>query len=195
MEHYFKSKGYVPGGVITNTKREILDLSALPPFLRVLLLTDGTVTKSLEAYFWEPIAVDSLAQDTVRVSADLDWIGLKRGDRALQREVRLIGAESGVVYAYAKSLLKLEMLPAAVQQDLLSGGIGIGELLRERGLETYREILDMGREADPSLARLFNDRHGNELLYRVYRVLMKREAIILIEEKFPYRLYAEQRPA
>ena len=57
MESYFKSKGYVPGGIITNSRHENLDIEAMPPFLRTLLVTDGTVTKSLEAFFWEPVVV------------------------------------------------------------------------------------------------------------------------------------------
>src|SRR5262245_31461994 len=32
--------------------------AGLPPLLRALLLTDGTVTKVLEAYLWEPIRVE-----------------------------------------------------------------------------------------------------------------------------------------
>lgn len=190
MEGYFKTRGYVVGGIITNSKKENFDIGAIPPFLRVLLVTDGTVTKSLEAYFWEKVTVENLGQSPLTVTDDVDWVAIKKGEVALQREVRLVGTESGTVYAYAKSLLRLEFLPSQVKNDLLEGRIGIGELLRERGLETYREILDMGREIDESLAPVFNATHCGELLYRTYRVIMKGEPTILITEKFPYRLFA-----
>jgi chorismate-pyruvate lyase len=189
MENYFKTKGYVPGGIITNRRQENLDLEALPPFLRVLLVTDGTVTKSLEAYFWESIKVENLGQGPVTLDEDIPWVGIKRGEEILQREVRLKGADSGRVYAYAKSWLKLRLLPEALRADLLSGRIGIGEMLRERGLESYREIMDIGSESDESLAPVFDIRPCGELLYRTYRVFIHHEAGMLITEKFPRRLY------
>lgn len=190
MEGYFKTKGYVSGGIITNSRNENFDIEAVPPFLRVLLVTDGTVTKSLEAYFWEPVVVDNLGQSPVTATSNNDWVGIKQGEVALQREVRLRGANSNTVYAYAKSLLRLEFLPEQVRNDLLEGRIGIGELLRELGLETYREILDMGREIDESVSPVFETARCGELLYRTYRVLMNGEPTILITEKFPYRLFA-----
>ena len=193
MESYFKSKGYVAGGVITNSRNEDFDIEALPPFLRVLLVTDGTVTKSLEAYFWEPLEVENLGQSPVTLLHDVDWVGIRKGEVALQREVRLKGIESGTVYAYAKSLLRLEFLPEQVKDDLLAGRIGIGELLRERGLETYREVRDIGSEIDESLSPAFNVSRCGELLYRTYRVIMKGEPTILITEKFPHRLFISGR--
>ncbi|MGR9088516.1 MAG: chorismate--pyruvate lyase family protein [Gammaproteobacteria bacterium] len=191
MEGYFKSKGYVSGGIITNSRQENLDMAAIPPFLRTLLVTDGTVTKSLEAYFWEPVIVENLGQTTVQLTGGMDWLGMRRGDEALSREVRLLGDASGKVYAYARSWLRLDFLPPNLKGDLLAGKIGIGEILRERGLESYREILDMGRELDESLAPVFNAQPCGELLYRTYRVIMQGEATILITEKFPRRLYAD----
>lgn len=190
MENYFKSKGYVKGGIITNCKQEDLDIEAMPPFLRTLLVTDGTVTKSLEAFFWEPVVVENLGQELITLPADVSWLGMKSGDAALQREVRLKGVESEKPYVYAKSILKLNLLPQQIQDDLLSGKIGIGEMLRERGLETYREIMDIGREIDKSLASVIGDTGGGELIYRTYRVFINHEPTMLITEKFPFRLYS-----
>lgn len=192
MESYFKTKGYVSGGIITNSRQENLDIEAMPPFLRTLLVTDGTVTKSLEAYFWEPVVVENLGQMPVKLTESIDWVYMHQGDEALLREVRLKGENSGKVYAYAKSWLRLDLLPRNLKDDLLAGKIGIGELLRERGLESYREVLDIGREIDESLAPVFNAKKCGELLYRTYRVIMQGEATMLITEKFPYRLYNDR---
>lgn len=190
IENFFKTRGYVPGGMITNSRMESLDLEAVPPFLRTLLVTDGTVTKCLEAYFWEPVRVENLGQTQVIVAQDIDWLDLKQGSPALFREVRLRGAASGNVYTYAKSILKLDLLPQHLQDDLLGGEIGIGEMLRERGLETYREVLDIGREFDESLVPIFDIKRCGELIYRTYRVLMNHVPAMLITEKFRYRLYS-----
>jgi chorismate-pyruvate lyase len=191
MQKHFRTHGYVPGGLITNCKAETLDFEILPPFLRTLLVTDGTVTKSLEAYFWEPIVVENLGQETAAIPDDVDWLGMQRGDIALRREVLVKGGETGRVYAYATSLLRLEALPHQVREDLLAGLIGIGEILRERGLETYREILDMGRENGAPLDEGFDGgENGGECIYRTYRVMLAHEPAMLITEKFPYQLYA-----
>lgn len=193
MEPYFNVRGYVPGGIITNTKMESLDIEALPPFLRVLLITDGTVTKSLEAYYWERILVEGMGQHEISIEKDCPWLGLDKGSKVLEREVKLKGEESGIVYAHCKSLLKLDVLSEQLRNDLLGGKIGIGEMLRERGLETYREVVDIGRKIDESLAPAFNVNQCGDIIYRTYKVSLRHEPTMLITEDFPYRLFAKQR--
>ena len=190
MQKHFRTRGYVPGGLITNCKAETFDFEALPPFLRTLIVTDGTVTKSLEAYFWEPVMVENLWQETAEVHDAVGWLGMKPGDVALLRDVRLKGGETGCVYAYATSLLRLEALPHQVREDLLAGRIGIGEILRERRLETYREILDIGRETDAPPDEVFDAGQNGEWVYRTYRVVLSHEPAMLITEKFPCQMYA-----
>jgi chorismate-pyruvate lyase len=176
VQPFFKSRGYVPGGNVTNSKNEIFDMEVLPPFLRTLLVTDGTVTKSLEAFFWEHVDVENLGQSQMHLEQGVPWLEMAAGDTVLQRYVQLRGAESSRIYAYARSLIRLESLPERLRADLLDGRIGIGELLREKGLETYREILDVGRLAD-------------ERVYRTYRIVIHHHPAILITEEFPCALY------
>ena len=178
MQPYFKSRGYVPGGVVTNSKNEMFHMERLPPFLRTLLVADGTVTKSLEAFFWEQVEVDNLGQAPTQLLHDAPALELLAGASVLERRVRLIGVESKRVYALAHSLIKLEALPAHLREDLEQGRIGIGELLRERGLETYREILDVGQ----------SDATG-EQIYRTYRIAIHHQAAIMITETFPCSVY------
>ncbi len=173
---YFTSRGFVPGGIVTNARDEVLHMAMLPPFLRTLLVTDGTVTKHLEAYFWEHVAVDNLGQAQRRLQAPVPWLELPAGDTVLDRRVRLRGSQSGRIYGEAESLVRLECLPARLREDLLAGRIGIGELLREKGLETYREILDVGRA-------------GEEAVYRTYRIVIRQRPAILITETFPCAPY------
>jgi len=191
MKDYFKVRGYVPGGVVKNARSENLDLQVLPPFLRTLMVMDGTVTKSLEAFFWEAVNVETLRQEEIIFPVDQEWLEIKQGDKILQREVRLRGAESGKVYVYARSLIRLEILPPDLREALLSGKIGIGELLRECGLETYREILDMGEDIDESLAKIFCTGYCGELVYRTYRIMANHQPAVLITEYFPLKQFRE----
>lgn len=176
MQAYFKSRGYVPGGILTNSKNELFSMERLPPFLRTLLVADGTVTKSLEAFFWEQVAVENLGQALLRLTQDVPALELLTGAMVLERRVRLLGVESGRAFALAHSLIKLEALPAHLREDLQQGRIGIGELLRERGLETYREILDMGQSTD-------------DAIYRTYRIVIQQQPAIMITETFPCNVY------
>ncbi|MEO1767528.1 chorismate--pyruvate lyase family protein [Thiobacter aerophilum] len=173
---YFRTRGYVPGGIVINARAESLHMEALPPFLRTLLVTDGTVTKHLEAYFWEEVHVDNLGQAEVILEAAVPALGLSAGEQVLRRRVRLRGRASKRCYGEAESLIRLPCLPERLQGELAAGRIGIGELLRERGLETYREILDVGWA-------------GPDAVYRTYRIMIRGEPTILITETFPCAPY------
>ncbi len=191
MKKQFNIRGYVPGGIVKSARSEDLDLQSLPPVLRILMVTDGTVTKSLEAYFWEPVSVEKLTQDVVESTADQEWLDIKKSDKILEREVRLRGGDSGTVFAFARSLIKLEVLPENLRDALLNEKIGIGELVRECGLETYREVLDMGREVDEPLVDIFGGQHSDDLVYRTYRIMVDHQPAILITEYFPRHIFVD----
>lgn len=186
----FKIRGFVPGGIVTNHRMEQLHLEKVPPFLRTLLVTDGTVTKSLEAYFWEQVQVQTLDQGFEGLKQDLQWLGLKKGESILHRQVRLQGLDSSQIYVFADSALRLKLLPERLRQDLMAQKIGIGEILRESGLETYREIVDMGMCQSQSLPPVFGlDDEQQELIYRRYRIVLDGKPVILISEYFPLGIY------
>lgn len=148
------------------------DASRLPPFLRVLLTTDGTVTKSLEAFFWEPVAVETLRQRRYVLEAPVESIACTKGQEVILRQVQLRGVASQIVYVEADSLIRFELLPVSFQQALLQQNIGIGELVREQGLETYREILAVNL-----------DEAGDQVT-RTYRIVMSHRPFIQITERF-----------
>ncbi len=188
---HFRTRGYLAGGVVTNARREDLDLGALPPFLRTLLVTDGTVTKSLEAWFWEPVRVRTLGQHRERLPKPEPWLEMEAGGEMLHRQVVLEGQQSGRLLVFADSAIRLERLPARLREALLAERIGIGELLRECGLETYREILELGERHDAPIAALLGRPAGCRLIYRTYRINQGGEPAILITEYFPLALYGE----
>lgn len=115
-------------------------LSQLPAFLRVLLTTDGTVTKSLESFFWEPVEVNKLNQQVMTLIQALPLLEKQPGSEIIKREVSLKGEHSSCVYALAESYITAESLPENLRADLEHDKVGIGELLRECGLETYRQL-------------------------------------------------------
>lgn len=180
MTKHFTSTGYLPSGSLVNRSGETFCFEQLPAFLRVLLSTDGTVTKSLESFFWEPVNVENLGQAYVDLTEDAPIIACPKGSRVLQRRVQLMGQHTKRRYVLADSLICTHMLPENVRSDLEAGVVGVGELLRECSLETYREIMDFG--CDPL--------DGEPAVWRCYRIVMKGEPFIQITEQFPLEVYA-----
>lgn len=188
-EELFRTRGHIEGGVVVSDTKESLDLASLPPILRVLLVTDGTVTKSLESYFWEPVRVELEDQSVQSLSHPVEDLDCEAEDALLVRRVRLVGKKSAVVFVHAESLIKLQKLPDPIRQDLLAGSIGIGELLRDLGLETYRELRRMGNVSSSNTTDAMQIRQNGPMVYRTYRIVLSGDPSILITEKFPTTVY------
>ena len=190
MKQFFTSRGYVDGDVLVNRNNESLNLARLPPFVRTLLVTDGTVTKNIEAFFWEPIVVDVLWQERIILHEAKPLIDAAAGEQVLKRIVQLRGEKTRAVYAYATSFLKTDLLPGELTQQLLDGQIGIGEILREVGLETYREIMDFGVEtASDNEDQGNGDFRHDDAIYRTYRIVAGGKPVMQITECFPCKQY------
>ncbi len=210
----FRCEGFVRGGTIASDGCEPVAIDTLPPFLRALLVTDGTVTKMLEAYFWEPVVVDTLRQEFITAEAEIPWIDIAAGDRIMVRRARLRGADSGKHYAHAFSVIRTDLIPPVFRQRLIDREIGIGALIRDSGLESYREVMEVGVEVSPDvrsglgpaergtldqdptsdMSRTANGHpEGSDGIsggvFRTYRIIIAGAPVILISETFPLQLY------
>ena len=176
-----------------------VNFALLAPVLRVLLLTDGTVTHSLAAYFAEEIEVRCLRQARRPLTpAEHLQLPLAAGTAAagvvIEREVLLLGCTSGTAYAHAYSTIRSDLLEPAIQELLDSAGTGIGELLSARNLETYREITHIGycaygeQRPDPFLAFIAGP--VGAVIARDYLIRSRGAAVIKVREEFPLRVYA-----
>jgi chorismate-pyruvate lyase len=190
----FRCQGFVRGGTIACRDGSRRAIQSLPAFLRALLVTDGTVTKILEAYFWEPVMVDTLNQEFVVAEAEIPWVAIDAGDRALMRRVRLRGGDTGNEYARADSVIRAERVPDHFRQRLIDREIGIGALIRDSGLESYREVMEVGVNPAPVPAETAQGVSG-ESLFRTYRIIIDGEPVILITETFPLALFCSPEPA
>jgi len=185
----FRCQGFFRNGFIRRGDREDLPIQTLPPFLRALLVTDGTVTKILEAYFWEPVEVQTIQQKFVAAERPIEWIQVDTGDRILIRRARLSGVDTGVEYATAFSVIRTQLIPETFRRQLVDREIGIGVLIRDSGLESYREVLEVGIEpAKGDGITVIPQR--SELVFRTYRIIIDGQPVILITESFPLALYA-----
>lgn len=179
MKNLFISSGYLHDPIITMAGGARFDLSQLPPFLRVLLTTDGTVTKSLESYFWEPIDIHCTYQGEEKLSEQAWSINRQLGDSVLTRRVVLQGAHSSRCFVRAQSYIVTELLPEDMRIALKEERMGIGELLRESGLETYRELIEFGIAYDGE----------RDDLWRTYRIMLGHKPCMQITERFDLALF------
>ena len=179
MKDLFTSSGYLHNPIITMVDGESFDLSQLAPFLRVLLTTDGTVTKSLESYFWEPIKVTRIFQGEEVLARDAEAIGKVQGDSVLSRRVVLQGVHSQRDFVRAQSYVCLDLLPINIRLALQEERLGTGELLSESGLETYRELMAFGLSVNDSKREM----------WRTYRIMLRHQPCIQITEYFDTSLF------
>ena len=157
----------------------------LPPFLRVLLITDGTVTQSLEAYFADPIEAVVLSHHESVCHRQHAAIDVAPGDRVFNRRVVLRGKRTGTLYAAAESVIVVSRLPENVRQGLQEERMGIGEILRDGHLETFRNLLGSRRTNVGAWARELIADPAASAVARTYAIHIGGQPCVEIEETFP----------
>jgi len=177
--------------LINPAQQAELDLRTLSPFQRSLLIIDGTVTKFLEAYTLEPIEIVRLSQISRTLPADHDGLQVSKGTTVLARQVLLRGRYTATIYAYAVSLIVPDRVQEATRQDLEVDGKGLGHIMRDGRMETYREVMWYGREHIHDLPEAFRLLSKDEFISRTYRVIVSGQPIMLIHEKFPSSINGE----
>ena len=166
-----------------------INLARLTPFQRGLLVTDGTVTRFIEAYTLAPVEVVPLQHVKQTLSAENTWLQLSAGAEVISRQVVLQthsqGKSSPIIHTYADSLIVPQRLPESMLDGLASDKQGLGGLLRRRGLETRRELLWCGIEVLTDLPSTVAYLEGEKFISRAYRVFANQKPVMLINEKFP----------
>lgn len=162
-----------------------LNFRTLSPFQRALMVTDGTVTKFIEAYTLDPVEIIRLDQKVYPIGEDHPWLEANRNTEVMYREVMIRGVHSRTLYVYGISYIVPERLPTDMKKRLEVQGEGIGRILNDACMETRREVLWFGREKlihmPPEISRVCN---GN-FISRVYRIIMNGRPIVMINERFP----------
>ena len=169
-----------------------INLARLTPYQRGLLVTDGTVTRFIEAYTFAPVEVVLLQQSRQTLDTEHIWLKLPSGEEIISRQVVLQTHSqeepSPIIHAYADSLIVPQRLPQSLLDGLESDKQGLGGLLRCSGLETQRELLWCGMETLTDLPSAIKHLEGVTFISRTYRVFADHAPLMLINEKFPLSL-------
>jgi len=163
-----------------------VDLAELDPFLRCLLFTDGTVTRTLEVQALARVTVEVVAQaDTPTPARHAECLGVPRGMRALCRRV-VIGTGPDAPVMWAESHIVPSRLPGVFMDALSSAPDGIGQSLQQAQLESWRDMLWFGLDTLPNWSGV-DALAGTEALTRAYRVISSGQPALLISETFAVR--------
>ena len=107
-----------------------INLSRLTPFQRGMLVTDGTVTRFIEAYTMAPVEVVRLQQSERMLSGGHPWLELPIGAKVISRQsvirVHTPNGSPSTIHVYADSLIVPHRLPKSFLDALASDREGIG---------------------------------------------------------------------
>lgn len=162
-----------------------LNFRALTPFQRALMVTDGTVTKFIEAYTLDPVEIIRLNQKLYPLEEDHPWLEAGKGTEVMFREVMIRGVYSHTLYVHGMSYIVPERLKEDMRKRLEVQGEGIGRILNDAKMETRREVLWFGRERPADLPREISRMSDGEFISRAYSIITGGKPIVMINERFP----------
>ena len=168
-----------------------LPATSLTRLQRMLLGADGTVTHILEAYADEPIEVVKLRQEFDTRRPTDGALDLPEGAAILRREVVLRGRRSKRNLLYASAVLAVGRIDPKLIEVLVSTDQPIGRLLVANRIETFREILEVGRGPAEAAGAHFGALPTAELICRTYRILSQGQPLMVITERFPAHFFLE----
>ena len=153
--------------------------------LRILIATNGTLTRVLGTVADEEIIVQIIKQQIDRVPRETAESGQLSGGRILQRHVLLKGRNSGHRFVAAESLIAIDLLPRAITESLTRTECPIGEIMAAGRLETFKEPADVWIGELPDwLAVAGYQTSQPRTVGRRYRMITGGQPVIIITEYF-----------
>lgn len=162
---------------------------ALSPIQKILLTTDGSVTRILEAIRGREIFVETEKQEVIKANKKIArLLKIKEGDEVNYRIVNL--RDSGGVLIHAISYTPLKRLKKDFREDVMKRDVPIGKILAKLKLEARREIKNFGSlKANKKLSKLFGIPLNVLLLKRNYNIIHNNEILLNVTEIFPYEFF------
>lgn len=161
-----------------------VDLGCLEPTLRGLLLTDGTVTRALEAQTLAPVAVEVVEQASAPLSAVVaSQLDARNGESSIRRLVQIGLTDQPTPLIWAESHILPERLPDEFLRILDNAPEGIGESLQQVRLESCRDLLWFGFDTVPAWSSVATEPSAR-VITRCYRVITGARPCLLIAESF-----------
>lgn len=155
--------------------------------INIVMDNDGSVITLLESIFDEEISIENVNQRYYKVNSN-EWSDVEENELILMRNVFLSGKESNEKYSYATSLIRTKYLPKSIVRELEKGEFGIGKIIKENKIETYREIVEQKTSDSCLLQSMFSTK--GIVSSRVYKIYFQGTPVMLITEYYPNDIYS-----
>jgi len=158
------------------------------PIHKILMTTDGSITRILEAITGKEIKIETVEQRVVKADGHLaQLLSIPEGADVNYRVVNLMANEE--VLAHAVSCTPLDRLREDFREELMKADIPVGNIIRKHRLEVRREI-NWGRiEKADNLADIFEIGEEDDVLVRNYNIIHSGKILINITEYFPVKKF------
>ncbi len=163
---------------------EIEKKIALSPVQKILLTTDGSITRIFEALTGEEVSVDTEKREVIPADDEIaNVLKIEPGDEVNFRVVNLKNSKG--VLVHATSYAPLKRIPDEFKNKIMKADVPIGKIMSELKIEARREIVSCSVvHADKRLADLFDVPENSNLLQRNYNIIHKGKVLLNITEIF-----------
>ncbi len=152
--------------------------------LRILLATNGTLTRILNVVADEEIVVHIVDQRVHHIAPKVPDLQELPLGRVLQRNIVLKGRSTGKPFVAAESLIAIDLLPPELMTSLTTTDCPIGEAMAASCLETFKEAPTVWVGELPTwLEDGYRDSHAGTVGRR-YRIIAAGQPVIVITEYF-----------
>lgn len=134
----------------------------IPPLLLIVVIQNGVL--------------ESILQFLVRNDIEVSVLNQRESGSVLYRKICVRKKHDGVVIMHAESRIKIKNLPTVLRDRIIEGEKGIGGLIENLRIETFRHIKNIG----------FDRRQ--RAIYRIYDIYIRKQLAITIKEYFPIDL-------
>jgi chorismate-pyruvate lyase len=155
-----KSNSNILNDVLKLEKRSNIKLNS---FEKILLINNGTTEQFLQ------ILSNSLTKIVIMQQTEKNNI--------ITRKINIITKDQGKILAVANSIIYLKNLPNKIKYEIRKGEKGIGMIILENKLETYKRITEIGYNSKESY------------IYRKYKLLSGKHIISRVLENFLIGIY------
>ncbi|BBX96732.1 chorismate--pyruvate lyase family protein [Mycobacterium lacus] len=159
--------------------------------LRILLATNGTLTRILSILANEEVIAQVVNQDIHDSAPEATDPERFPKRRTIHRQVLLKGRSSGKLLVVAESLTSVDLAPSEFIENLTEISYPVGELLLANRIEAFKETPKFWTCALPDWLDV--DEYPNlsrQAVARRYRVIISGQPAIAITEYFPESIFA-----
>lgn len=153
--------------------------------LRILIETDGTLTRMLRVVYDDEIDVKIIDQRIGLAAPSYVPEFDKSIGRVLDRQILLCGRNSGIPLIAAESLIAVDLLPASITKVLTETNRPIGETIAASQLETRKEPVTVWIDDLPNWTGLKDySTERPRVVKRRYGIASGGQVVIVITEYF-----------